>query len=345
MKKEYDFVFLTNLPAFYKINLWNKMSITKKILVIYTGQTAEERNADFFSVPPKFDSIFLSGSKLHQLWQFLKLICTTKYNRLYVGGWDHITSIFAVFLSPLRKNGCIVESSVYESNVTGLKAIIKKLYLRRIHCVYATGLAQKKLVEVLGFKGKIVLTGGCGLLNYLPQPHFVSRNDVRKFLYVGRLAKVKNLELLIEAFNRLPQLELGIIGFGPMEQSLKKIAHKNITFLGSVPNKELSKYYAEYDVFVLPSASEAWGLVVEEALNNGTPVIVSDRVGCKDDLVTNETGLVFKWNSIEDLTEKITKVLDTEFYNRLRRGVSQINFMKRADHQVKVFLGENEVSD
>ena len=67
-----------------------------------------------------------------------------------------------------------------------------------------------------------------------------------------------------------------MVGFGRIEAQLKAAAGKNIKFIGAVDNKDLPAVYRANDVFVLPSVSETWGLVVEEALNNGLPVLLSD---------------------------------------------------------------------
>jgi glycosyltransferase involved in cell wall biosynthesis len=83
-------------------------------------------------------------------------------------------------------------------------------------------------------------------------------------------------------------------------------------------------------------------LVVEEALNNGTPVIVSDRVGCKDDLVTKETGIVFSLKSgAEGLRSAILKTQNLTFYNALRKGVSKLDFKERARTQVRTFVEQD----
>ncbi len=77
---------------------------------------------------------------------------------------------------------------------------------------------------------------------------------------------------------------------------------------------------------------------MEEALNNGTPVIVSNQVGCYKDLVTEKTGLVFKSNDIESLKMTIRKICDVNFYNALRLGVSSLDFFERATRQINSFL-------
>ncbi|RYF13057.1 MAG: glycosyltransferase, partial [Flavobacteriales bacterium] len=59
------------------------------------------------------------------------------------------------------------------------------------------------------------------------------------------------------------------------------------------------------DLFCLPSKSETWGLAVNEAMAAGKPVLVSEKVGCSIDLVTNENGLIFKSDDLDDLKEKL----------------------------------------
>ena len=139
-------------------------------------------------------------------------------------------------------------------------------------------------------------------------------------------------------FNELPEFHLTIVGFGVLEEQLKALAGQNITFSGAVKNTDLSSYYQASDVFILPSKSETWGLVVEEALNNGLPVIVSDRVGCKDDLVTEETGLIFKSNDKADLKRTVLQIANPDLYNKLRLGVSKLDFERRNQEQISVYV-------
>ena len=91
-------------------------------------------------------------------------------------------------------------------------------------------------------------------------------------------------------------------------------------------------------VFILPSVSEPWGLVVEEALNNGTPVIVSDRVGCREDLVSDKNGIVFPCNDSIALQEAIIKMTQIEYYNQLRYNISKMDFISRAQYQIDCFV-------
>ena len=339
--KAYDKVIVTNLPAFYKKLLYNAIAQKSSILVLYTGDKQNERNKDFFHGEMGFDYIVLHHNFLYGILQMISILHTVKYKKLLIGGWDNIIFWICAFFSRKKRNSLTLESSAFESKTYGIRKIIKKVFLCRIRSAYVSGLPHKELMNRLDFKGEILVTGGCGILNYSPQVEYAPRKEVRNFLYVGRLVEEKNLHILIDVFNSLPFLNLTIIGFGPMEDELKKRAQANIFFKGAIKNKDLFKYYRLNDVFVLPSISEPWGLVVEEALNNGTPVIVSSKVGCSQDLVTKETGIIF---NIEEekkgLYDAIIKMLDIELYNRLRYGVSKLDFYERVRNQVNVYLKE-----
>lgn len=128
------------------------------------------------------------------------------------------------------------------------------------------------------------------------------------FLYVGRMEPHKGLQELFEAFGRLPADESApvamlLVGDGSMRDMLDRAAaDPRIRWLGRLSGTALLNAYAAADVFVLPSRFEPWGLVVNEAMAAGLPVIATDRVGCVDDLVIqDETGLVVSAESDEAL--------------------------------------------
>lgn len=333
-------IILTNLPAFYKIKLFNAINEFEDCFVIYTSNCIQERRKDFFQEDAKFRYIMLKGGKFRSALKLINIILFTKYDEFIIGGWDEIYNWICAFLSPKGKNSLIVESSCYESTTTGIKGLIKRLFLYRISKIYASGKSQKKLCTSLRFKGdKIVITQGVGIFNYHEQPPYKPIEKIKKFLYVGRFSPEKNLSHLITVFNKFPELNLNLIGYGEQEEELKYIAGNNINFIGHVNNTELSKYYQENDVFVLPSLIEPWGLVVEEALNNGLPVIVSDRVGCGEEIIQNGiNGFIFKLEDNENLVKCIREITNINVYNTMRYNISKLNFEEIERRQVQCYL-------
>jgi len=334
----YNFIYITNIPSFYKINLFNRIAEHKKLLVVFTHKFNSQRNEDFYKGNREFKYISIADkSILGKLFFILKLLRTTSYQFLIIAGWDQFVLWFAAFISPRNKNGVVVESSIYESKTAGLKGYVKKLFIARISIAYVSGKSQADLCKALGFKGQIIVTKGVGIFNVRPQPPYKAGSSIKKFIYVGRLSPEKNLKFLIETFNQLPDLNLTIAGFGPQELFLKSIANQNIVFLGPVLNLELYKLYQQNDVFILPSISEPWGLVVEEAFNNGLPVIVSDKVGCAEEIVNDSNGIIFKLSDPDGLRNAIQRMQKIEYYNLLRLNISKMDFDKKIDNEVACY--------
>ena len=332
-------LFVGNLLSFYRIEHLNRLAaLTPVSMVITEGRSEKSRNEDFFSGKTAFECIYLSASATEKFRELKRILKEKNADEVIISGWANYADWICLLFNPKKRTSCIIESSIYESATGGLKGLLKKIFLSRCSRVYASGNAQAEIARACGFKGQIIITGGCGILNYKEQPAYTERNEVKNFLYVGRLVSEKNLELLIRVFNDFPALNLSIVGFGEEEERLKKIAADNVKFIGAVENRDVWKYYREADVFVLPSKSEPWGLVVEEALNNGTPVLLSDRVGCREELLTPDRGLVFRHDSPEDLKDTIRRLLDVDYYNSLRLGVSKMDFAQRATHTVEAFL-------
>jgi glycosyltransferase involved in cell wall biosynthesis len=117
----------------------------------------------------------------------------------------------------------------------------------------------------------------------------------RYFLYVGRLAPEKNLERLLRAYGNYrshtsyPPWDLLLVGSGPQQTALQElVADLNIPgvhWVGHQQIDELPVYYALASGFVLPSLSEPWGLVINEAMASELPVLASSRCGATGDLV------------------------------------------------------------
>ena len=133
-------------------------------------------------------------------------------------------------------------------------------------------------------------------------------------LYVSKLSEVKRGVDLLEAYIRMspdqvqePTPYLLFIGEGDQRQILEARARatnwNSIKFLGFKNQTELPRYYDLCDVLVLPSVFEPWGLVINEVMNAGRAVVVSDQVGCAPDLVRGgENGEVFKAGDIAGLS-------------------------------------------
>ncbi len=126
------------------------------------------------------------------------------------------------------------------------------------------------------------------------------------FLFSGKLVDKKNPAAVIEAMAGIRGAHLLIAGSGQLEGQVRAAADNlgvGCSFAGFLNQSEIPSAYAASDCLVLPSdAGETWGLVVNEAMACGIPAIVSDRVGCREDLIIEQqTGISFPFGNTKAL--------------------------------------------
>jgi glycosyltransferase involved in cell wall biosynthesis len=149
------------------------------------------------------------------------------------------------------------------------------------------------------------------------------------FLFVGRLIKRKNVDLIIRALCRLKhdRIALVIAGNGSESASLQALAcgDPRVIFAGSIERRRLPLYYAMADVLVLPASDEPWGLVINEAMASGLAVIGHRHCGAILDLVQNDNGFALATFSVDELAGTM-KLLATD--SRLRRSMQERSQLK-----------------
>jgi glycosyltransferase involved in cell wall biosynthesis len=141
----------------------------------------------------------------------------------------------------------------------------------------------------------------------------ISEGDVC-VLFAGKFEAIKRPFDLLAAVTVLPakvrrRIAVLMVGAGPLGVTLRQQADAaglRVTWVGFLNQSEIPEAYAVADMLVLPSEHETWGLVVNEAMACGVPAIVSDLVGCANDLVRpGETGMVFPMGDVAALAKAI----------------------------------------
>ncbi len=137
---------------------------------------------------------------------------------------------------------------------------------------------------------------------------FGASNGEVRLLYVGRISREKDLDLLADAYRRLRKeglpVQLFVVGHGPYSEALAKSLPEAF-FTGYLRGKELATAYASADVFVFPSTTDTFGNVILEAQASGLPVVVSDSGGPKELVADNVNGLITRSHDAQDFTRAI----------------------------------------
>lgn len=144
-------------------------------------------------------------------------------------------------------------------------------------------------------------------------------------LYASKLIKRKRPEDLLKTYNHIikkhkdigNKIQLIFVGDGPelikLENYKKENKLDDVYFFGFKSQEELPKFYALSDIFILPSSFETWGLVINEAMNFGLPIITTDMVGSSYDIVKiEENGFVYKTGDTDKLFEYLLKLIENK---------------------------------
>jgi len=137
---------------------------------------------------------------------------------------------------------------------------------------------------------------------------FGASNGELRLLYVGRISREKDLDLLADSYRRLRKeglpVRLFVVGHGPYSKTLAK-SLPDAFFTGYLRGTELATAYASADIFVFPSTTDTFGNVILEAQASGLPVVVSDSGGPQELVAHKANGLITKSHNVEDFTDAI----------------------------------------
>ena len=131
------------------------------------------------------------------------------------------------------------------------------------------------------------------------------------FFMAGRLVSYKKFDLAVEVFNQTG-LSLKIVGIGPEMNRLKKLAKKNIEFLGLVSDEKLASLYTEAQACVFPQ-EEDFGIVPLESMASGRPVIAYRSGGAEETVIENKTGVFFDEQTLESMTGALERFKKINF--------------------------------
>ncbi len=237
------------------------------------------------------------------------------------------------------------ESNAFDHRRRGYRERLKGWLVRQFDGYFCFGTPSAQYLLTLGARPDQILTNRAAVVNDVviraryeaAQPRREAERVEQglaqhNFLYVGRLLDVKNLRRLIDAFAQA-QAEapsggdwgLLVLGEGPEKAALQRQADllglTTVRFLPGVPWYEVPDVLALADALVLPSYSEPWGLVVNEAMVCGLPVVVSDRCGCAPDLVENgRNGFTFDPYDVPALRQHLLFLMNATADERARMG-------------------------
>lgn len=343
--KEKRVVLITEIIAPYRIPLFNHMAKHyANFTVLFLKKSNYQREWKVEEDNIAFDYHVLSGgyiptkhgSPLYINHGVKKLLAALKPDVIVCGGYNHTAFLSALMYAKIHKVEYIlwVESTLQDNRMkSSLKSYFKKKLIEQADRFVVPGTASKTYLTSFDVPERLIWVAPNSIDNH----HFstvavhgslesVSVETV--MVCVSRLVEHKGVMDLLQAVYRLQNhsIELHIIGSGPDTALLKTFIDmhqmKNVTLHGFLQQDELPRMLGRADIFVLPTRSDPWGLVVNEAMSTGLPVIVSDKAGCEKDMVIDGyNGFRFKAGNIESLMRAIQRYVESSVEQKMKLKV------------------------
>lgn len=331
-------IFIQPAYAHYRKDLFNKLHKNFDVLFIFLRGKSPYPSSDKADL--KWKSICLH-SETNRYWMFflLKILLVKKYDTIVSSNAVSLQSIISFFAAKFLRKGIVIwniawldtyKHSTRPKPYTMLRTIQERYIVKKADSIVVSGSSSLKYHIRIGIPPKKIfianqsVQGMDKITTSTISKDEIGIQETFVILYLSRIMYLKGLDILLKAFHLLEKKRgdtfLLIGGSGNYkivcENLSKKLKIEKIKFVGDVPNEKIYDYFHISDVFVLPSCikrgqTEAWGLVINEAISAGKPVITTDAVGAAEDLVRNgENGYVVKSNNVEEMYEALKKIID-----------------------------------
>ena len=314
-----------NMPSFYQDDLFADLAGKVDLRVVYDhGLTEDRRQLGWPETAKKYPSRVLSPSlKVRHAMS----IARAELDRVHVinGVWAESAFTAAAFV--LGRAGARVsiyaecpDITVHRSMLRrSARTVIGRWMARHASGLFAVSHFARDYFAHMGFPKDNIYP--FGYFRATPGGVTLIHADAINLVYVGQLVHRKGIDVLLEAMAPLwavyPNVNLRLIGVGSEHASIVAkvlqdgIAHR-VTVEGPLPSSQIHEFLGRSSTLVLPSRWDGWGLVINEALSAGIPVIASDRCGASDLVLHGVNGYVFRSEDVVSLRACLRALLEAD---------------------------------
>lgn len=334
-------IFCTNLPSPYRVDFFNELGKYVDLTVLYERKSSSERNDAWKGISAEsFKEVYLDlklvGVDQSKGSALRRYIAKHKCDVLIMTGYSSLATMEAIVYCRLINKPYFIE---YDGGLNKknsfLQGIIKKFFLRgakshlttceeHIQYLKSIGIRADKIHKYpfTSVKEKDIIDLNTVSPLYKQQLRLkLGMTEQKVLLSVGRFSYEagygKGYDLLLKVAKQCgPNFGFYIVGDNPTEEFLclkKELNLQNVHYVGFKSKKDLVEYYMAADLFILLSRGDVWGLVVNEAMAVGLPVISSDRCIAGMELVVNdESGYVVSLDDVSNISGKVVNVFSDE---------------------------------
>lgn len=326
-------LFLTNCPSPYRVSFFNELSKYVKLTVLFEMRHAKNRSDQWKSDEKyNFEAIYLKSWFQKQESAFcpevVKYINKFKRDIIIVGGYSTPTGMYSIIYMNschipfiLNSDGGMIKQDSF------LRLRVKNYFISSATYWLSTGINCSEYLEHYGADRNRIFEYPFSSIRQdeIQLVSFDEKKMLREslgieekkvVLFVGSFIDRKGLDILLAACKDLVGVAIVLVGGDDITRFLTEDDQNfgcHLYIEGFKTEHEIKKYYQAADIFVLPTREDIWGLVVNEAMSVGLPVITTDHCGAGLVLIKNgENGYLVPINSAEALTSKLVSLLNDD---------------------------------
>ena len=346
-------LFVTNLPSPYRVDFFNELSKKCDLTVVYERETSSEREADWRNEKERnFAEVFCKSKNISKDktfgFQLVRKVKKMDFDCLIISGYSSPSVILLISYCKLRRIPYYIEcDGGFAKKGKWLNEKLKKFLLKDAKAIFTTCEEQKNYFLSLGCKGQIFkypfssfsqdeifkTPADASEKNQLRQELNITEEKI--VITVGRFSYNngygKGYDKVLGAAKILNNSKIGwyVIGGQPTDEFVRmkdEMELDNLHFVDFKKKDELKKYYRAADVFVLMTVGDIWGLVINEAMACGLPIVTTDRCIAGLEMIQNsENGYVIPVGDQITLADKVDTLLHND---ELREKISRNNLKK-----------------
>ncbi len=327
-------LYLTNIPVPYRVDFFNELGKYCDLTVLYEKKLSKDRNSKWLdNVGENYKEEYIGGvdiGKDNRLsFKIIKWL-NKKYDIIIIGGYSTALGILAISYLKLKRIPFVLNTDGgFIKNDNNVKFFIKKQLISSASHWLSTGSKTTKYLSHYGANIKYIYEypftsiRKADILNKplkLEEKILIRREldlELRNIvLMVGRIIDLKGIDIILKSARNLPNYNFYIVGGEAKDKHLKMMSDlqlSNVHFEGFKSRAELKKYYHASDVFILPTRDDIWGLVINEAMACGLPIITTEKCIAGLELVSNdENGNVIPIDNSNELSIKLETILSND---------------------------------
>lgn len=362
-KDKIKVLYQVNIPSPYRVDFFNELGKMCDLTVLFERETSDGRDLNWHNYSfDNFRAVFLKGKKVKddlalsfEVIKYLKRIC---FDIIVIGGYATPTGMLAIRYLRTRKIPFIlnVDGGLIPKQEHPLRSTIKRHFIGSASYWLSTGKNTSKYLKHYGAKENNIFIYPFTtmfekdvipeVLDYEDKKCYKDKLNIEEdkmILTVGRFVHIKGFDVLLNVSKDLPK-NYGVyfVGGEPTEEYLKLKEDHNLTnvhFIGFKSKEKLKEYYKASDLFVLPTREDIWGLVINEAMSFGLPIISTDKCVAGVELVKNyENGFIVPTDDSNSILKKINKIFSDK---KLASKMSEVSLERSLKYTLENMAREH----